>query len=188
MSEYFQNLEEAPSWQSYVDALLATRSVTAAGIYDRDGNPWAYSVGFAVQIAEAGRISQGFADLEMQRRLAEEHAEEQARQATLSLVSGTLDTANPLSVLRGQADVFAEIKAAARLQDKTRVLARLRLDDGAFCVSSDETDMYFMRCSTGYACAACKSCIVIGFHDASVQAGNCRREVELLGDYLRAYD
>merc|ERR1712014_2042 len=31
--------------------------VTAAGIYDLHGNPWAYSAGFAAQIAEVAAIS-----------------------------------------------------------------------------------------------------------------------------------
>ena len=46
------------SWQAYVDDnLLASGSVTAAGIYDLQGNPWAYSAGFAAQIAEVAAIS-----------------------------------------------------------------------------------------------------------------------------------
>jgi profilin len=37
------------SWQTYVDQnLVGTGTVTAAGIYDLAGNPWAYSAGFAV--------------------------------------------------------------------------------------------------------------------------------------------
>ena len=40
------------SWQAYVDSnLLASGMVTAAGIYDLQGNPWAYSAGFAVSTA-----------------------------------------------------------------------------------------------------------------------------------------
>jgi len=31
--------------------------VTAAGIYDLQGNPWAYSAGFAAQIAEVASVS-----------------------------------------------------------------------------------------------------------------------------------
>ena len=46
------------SWQAYVDSnLLASGYVTAAGIYDLQGNPWAYSAGFAAQIAEVAAIS-----------------------------------------------------------------------------------------------------------------------------------
>jgi profilin len=46
------------SWQAYVDDnLLASGSVTAAGIYDLQGNPWAYSAGFAAQIAEVAAVS-----------------------------------------------------------------------------------------------------------------------------------
>ena len=38
------------SWQAYVDSnLVGTGTVTAAGIYDLQGNPWAYSAGFAVR-------------------------------------------------------------------------------------------------------------------------------------------
>ena len=38
------------SWQVYVDTnLLSSGMVTAAGIYDLQGNPWAYSAGFAVR-------------------------------------------------------------------------------------------------------------------------------------------
>ena len=44
------------SWQAYVDTnLLASGQVTAAGIYDLAGNPWAYSAGFAAQVAEVAR-------------------------------------------------------------------------------------------------------------------------------------
>ena len=40
------------SWQAYVDDnLLASGMVTSAGIYDLQGNPWAYSAGFAVSTA-----------------------------------------------------------------------------------------------------------------------------------------
>ena len=46
------------SWQAYVDSnLLASGMVTAAGIYDLQGNPWAYSAGFAAQIAEVAAVS-----------------------------------------------------------------------------------------------------------------------------------
>ena len=46
------------SWQAYVDTnLLASGFVTAAGIYDLQGNPWAYSAGFAAQIAEVAAVS-----------------------------------------------------------------------------------------------------------------------------------
>ena len=42
------------SWQAYVDAnLVGTGTVTAAGIYDLQGNPWAYSPGFAVSAPPA---------------------------------------------------------------------------------------------------------------------------------------
>ena len=42
------------SWQAYVDTnLVSTGSVTAAGIYDLQGNPWAYSAGFAVSAPPA---------------------------------------------------------------------------------------------------------------------------------------
>ena len=43
------------SWQQYVDSnLVGTGMVTAAGIYDLQGNPWAYSAGFAVCGARSG--------------------------------------------------------------------------------------------------------------------------------------
>lgn len=45
------------SWQAYIDNLLASGSVTAAGIYDLQGNPWAYSAGFAAQVAEVAHVS-----------------------------------------------------------------------------------------------------------------------------------
>jgi profilin len=46
------------SWQSYVDDnLLASGAVTAAGIYDLQGNPWAYSAGFAAQISEVQAVA-----------------------------------------------------------------------------------------------------------------------------------
>ena len=46
------------SWQAYIDSnLLASGMVTAAGIYDLQGNPWAYSAGFAAQIAEVAAVS-----------------------------------------------------------------------------------------------------------------------------------
>mmetsp|Transcript_40737 Transcript_40737/g.131912 ORF Transcript_40737/g.131912 Transcript_40737/m.131912 type:complete len:128 (+) Transcript_40737:38-421(+) len=50
------------SWQQYVDDnLIGTGSVTAAGIYDLQGNPWAYSAGFAAQVAEVAAVSAHFA-------------------------------------------------------------------------------------------------------------------------------
>ena len=50
------------SWQAYVDAnLVGTGTVTAAGIYDLQGNPWAYSPGFAAQVAEVAAVSAHFA-------------------------------------------------------------------------------------------------------------------------------
>ena len=50
------------SWQAYVDTnLLASGMVTAAGIYDLQGNPWAYSAGFAAQVAEVAAVSAHFA-------------------------------------------------------------------------------------------------------------------------------
>ena len=49
------------SWQAYVDTnLLASGAVTAAGIYDLQGNPWAYSAGFAAQVAEVASVSAHF--------------------------------------------------------------------------------------------------------------------------------
>mmetsp|Transcript_6556 Transcript_6556/g.21493 ORF Transcript_6556/g.21493 Transcript_6556/m.21493 type:complete len:128 (+) Transcript_6556:41-424(+) len=50
------------SWQTYVDTnLVGTGMVTAAGIYDLQGNPWAYSAGFAAQVAEVAAVSGHFA-------------------------------------------------------------------------------------------------------------------------------
>jgi len=50
------------SWQAYVDTnLIASGAVSAAGIYDLQGNPWAYSAGFAAQIAEVATVSAHFA-------------------------------------------------------------------------------------------------------------------------------
>mmetsp|Transcript_7229 Transcript_7229/g.23859 ORF Transcript_7229/g.23859 Transcript_7229/m.23859 type:complete len:128 (-) Transcript_7229:74-457(-) len=50
------------SWQAYVDDnLLASGMVTSAGIYDLQGNPWAYSAGFAAQVAEVAAVSAHFA-------------------------------------------------------------------------------------------------------------------------------
>ena len=52
------------SWQAYVDAnLVGTGAVTQAGIYDLQGNPWAYtqSPPFAAQIAEVAAVSAHFA-------------------------------------------------------------------------------------------------------------------------------
>jgi len=45
------------SWQAYVDNNLIGAGVTSAGIYDLQGNPWAYSAGFAAQIAEVAAVS-----------------------------------------------------------------------------------------------------------------------------------
>ena len=46
------------AWQVYIDDnLLASQMVSAAGIYDLHGNPWAYSAAFAAQIAEVASIS-----------------------------------------------------------------------------------------------------------------------------------
>lgn len=51
------------SWQAYVDQnLLGAGVVTAAGIYDLQGNPWAYSAGFAAQVAEVAAVSAHFAE------------------------------------------------------------------------------------------------------------------------------
>ena len=50
------------SWQAYVDDnLIKSGQVSAAGIYDLQGNPWAYSAGFAAQIAEVAAVSAHFA-------------------------------------------------------------------------------------------------------------------------------
>uniref|UniRef100_A0A6U9CQC2 Profilin n=1 Tax=Emiliania huxleyi TaxID=2903 RepID=A0A6U9CQC2_EMIHU len=50
------------SWQTYVDTnLVGTGMVTSAGIYDLQGNPWAYSAGFAAQVAEVAAVSGHFA-------------------------------------------------------------------------------------------------------------------------------
>ena len=46
------------SWQAYVDDnLIKSGMVTAAGIYDLQGNPWASSEGFALQVAEVAAVS-----------------------------------------------------------------------------------------------------------------------------------
>ena len=50
------------SWQQYVDSnLVGTGTVTAAGIYDKAGNPWAYSAGFAAQVAEVKVVADALA-------------------------------------------------------------------------------------------------------------------------------
>ena len=50
------------SWQAYVDDnLVKSGMVSAAGIYDLQGNPWAYSAGFAAQVAEVAAVSAHFA-------------------------------------------------------------------------------------------------------------------------------
>merc|ERR1712087_397301 len=46
------------AWQAYVDNNLTSAGcATSAGIYDLNGNPWAYSPGFAAQVAEVAAIS-----------------------------------------------------------------------------------------------------------------------------------
>jgi len=46
------------AWQAYVDTnLLGSGHVTSAGIYDLCGNPWAYSAGFAAQVAEVAAVA-----------------------------------------------------------------------------------------------------------------------------------
>ena len=51
------------SWQAYVDDnLVASGMVTAAGIYDLQGNPWAYSAGFDAQVAEVAAVCAHFAE------------------------------------------------------------------------------------------------------------------------------
>ena len=50
------------SWQQYVDSnLVGTGTVTSAGIYDKAGNPWAYSAGFAAQVAEVKVVARASA-------------------------------------------------------------------------------------------------------------------------------
>ena len=50
------------SWQQYVDAnLVGTGTVPSAGIYDKAGNPWAYSAGFAAQVAEVKVVADALA-------------------------------------------------------------------------------------------------------------------------------
>jgi len=52
------------SWQQYVDTnLVGTGQVTQAGIYDLQGNPWAYTQQppFAAQVAEVAAVSAHFA-------------------------------------------------------------------------------------------------------------------------------
>lgn len=56
--------QQIMSWQQYVDAnLVGTGQVTQAGIYDLQGNPWAYtqSPPFAAQVAEVAAVSAHFA-------------------------------------------------------------------------------------------------------------------------------
>jgi hypothetical protein len=56
------------SWQYQVDELLvASGAVTAAGVYDLDGHPWAYSTGFGeamqpVTVREVSAVNALFAD------------------------------------------------------------------------------------------------------------------------------
>lgn len=51
------------SWQSYVDDLLGQGDITAAGIYDKEGNPWAYTLTsqdrgpFCAQVAEVAAVT-----------------------------------------------------------------------------------------------------------------------------------
>ena len=48
--------------RAYVDSnLVGTGMVTSAGIYDLQGNPWAYSAGFAAQVAEVNSVSAAMA-------------------------------------------------------------------------------------------------------------------------------
>ena len=47
------------SWQEYVDTQLINpepKVADAAGIYDLQGNPWAYSAGFAVSSAHTTTV------------------------------------------------------------------------------------------------------------------------------------
>jgi len=42
------------SWDAYIQTnLVGSQAVTDAGIYDLEGNPWAYSPNFAVRAAPA---------------------------------------------------------------------------------------------------------------------------------------
>ena len=45
------------SWQAYVDQLVSTGTATSAGIYDLQGNPWAYTADFAAQVAEVASVA-----------------------------------------------------------------------------------------------------------------------------------
>jgi len=50
------------SWDAYISTnLIGSGAVTGAGIYDLAGNPWAYSDGFAAQVAEVKAVSDAMA-------------------------------------------------------------------------------------------------------------------------------
>lgn len=50
------------SWDAYITTnLIGSQAITSAGIYDLAGNPWAYSEGFAAQVAEVKAVSDAMA-------------------------------------------------------------------------------------------------------------------------------
>ena len=44
------------AWQAYIDSMVPA-SGCAGGLYDLQGNPWAYSEGFALQVDEVAAVS-----------------------------------------------------------------------------------------------------------------------------------
>ena len=121
------------SWQAYVDVnLLGTGNVTAAGIYDLKGNPWACSAGFAAQVEEVAAVSDHFAT--------------------------PPDLAATGVTIAGVKYMFVR--------------------------GYENEDIYVKRGNTGVCFRRCKTCIIVGYHDDTIQPGACRCAVENLADYL----
>ena len=159
------------SWQAYVDTnLLASGAVTAAGIYDLQGNPWAYSAGFAAQVAEVASVSAHF-------------PAPTALAATGIVVAGVKymyvsgDADTEIYGKKGNTGVvFCKCTrdATPALRSVRMPLPRLHAPS-ALC----------SPCSPcGWPCAG-NTCIVLGFHDDKIQPGSCRNAVGKLADFLK---
>ena len=132
----------------------------AAGIYDLQGNPWAYSSGFAVTNARVCRPRRFF----------------------------LLQPTCCVCLLRVQAQVNEIAAVSSHFAEPSGLAAMGATIAGVrymFVRGEENHEIHVKQETEGVVFYRCNTCIIVAHHDANIEPDSCSATVAMIGDSLK---
>lgn len=185
------------SWQAYVDTnLVGSGMVTAAGIYDLQGNPWAYSAGFAVRPPPSPHPPTSLSTSPARPAPAPPLPRKCGSNAA-ALAGVPRAVLSPLATSRSPRHRAAAL-VQAQVAEVAAVSAHFAAPSGLaatgatvagvkymFVRGEENAEIYVKKGAEGVVFYRCNTCIIVGYHNDKIQPGQCSTTVAKLGDFLK---